>query len=88
MAIIEVTPQGIFSIRRGRAMGHWFHEEGMPGWTRAWHGYPYLHWSEVGFTPRYDKRQELEVLREEAKDLESALQRVRERIGELQSPSQ
>jgi len=63
---------------------HWYHEAGMPGWSRAWHGHPCLHWSEMGFTPHFDTRQELDMLRIEAGELEIMLGAIRKRIREIE----
>lgn len=85
MAIMEVMGKGIYRFGGGRRAGHRFHEAGMPGWTRMWHGYPCLHWSEMGYQPPFDRKQELEMLREEAVEIEGILRSVRERIGELET---
>ena len=70
----------------GRGMGkHWPHQSGMPGWTRAWHGYPCLHWSEIGCMPHFDARQELDLLHMEAGELEVVLGEIRKRIQELET---
>ena len=63
---------------------HWPYEAGMPGWSRPWHGYPCLHWSETGFLPPYDARQELDLLRIEAGELEVILGQIRKRIREIE----
>lgn len=70
---------------RGKGMGgHWFHETGMPGWASSWNGYPCLHMCEMGFMPPYDARQELDLLRTEAGELEVMLGQIRKRIRELE----
>lgn len=71
-------------VDRFRGEGHWFHDSGMPGWSRPRHGYPCLHMYEMGFLPPYDVRQELDLLRTEARELESYLTDVRLRIRELE----
>ena len=63
---------------------HWLHDTGMPGWTRSWHGYPCLHWFEPGFMPPFDTRQELDMLRREAGELEIMLGEIRKRIREIE----
>lgn len=74
-------------LKRFRGMGtgkSWPHETGMPGWSRSWHGYPCLHWLEMGFMPSYDPRQELDMLRIEAGELEVLLGQIRKRIREIE----
>ena len=72
--------------RPGRHPGgrHWYHEMGMPGWTRMRGGYPALHWSECGCTPGFNRRQELAMLRQEARELEVMLKDIRDRIVDLE----
>ena len=70
----------------GRGFGkHWPHEHGIPGWTRSWHGYPCLHWFEMGFMPPYDSKQELDLLRAEAGEMEKILCEMRDRIKDLET---
>jgi hypothetical protein len=84
MALREDVRQKYHRFRSGGRGEHWFHETGMPGWTRSWHGYPCLHWFEMGFMPPYDTRQELDLLRIEAGELEVLLGQIRKRIREIE----
>ena len=85
MAFSEDVRQRFHRFRSGGMGGHWSHESGMPGWTRSWHGYPCLHMLEMGFMPPYDAKQELDLLRTEAGDLEIALGEIRKRIRQLET---
>lgn len=85
MALREDMRQRVDRFSRGRTEKHWPHEYGMPGWTRAWHGYPCLHWSEMGCMPQFDTRQELDLLRTEAGELEVMLGQIRKRILQLEA---
>ncbi|UCF31890.1 MAG: hypothetical protein JSV26_05670 [bacterium] len=71
-------------IGPGRRMHHWFFEDGMPGWTRPSGGYPCLHWADTHIPAVFDRRHELELLKEEAQELEQALGDVRKTISELE----
>jgi len=84
MAISEDARQRFHRLRSGGMGGHWPHETGTPGWTRSWHGYPCLHWFEPGFMPPFDTRQELDMLRREAGELEIMLGEIRKRIREIE----
>jgi hypothetical protein len=70
---------------RGGGCGGWRHHHGyfatgMPGWQRAWGAYR----PPAGFAP-FTKEQELEVLRNQAKSFEQALDDLRRRIREVES---
>ncbi len=80
MAFREDVRHRVHRFGEGARIRHWFHEEGMPGWTRIRGGYPCLHWSEMGYTPAFDAAQELSMLRDEADELEMILRDIRERI--------
>ena len=84
MAFREEIRQRVHHLRVGGMGGHWPHKTGMPGWASSWHGYPCLHWSEMGFIPPYDLKQELDLLRVEAGELEIELGQIRRRIRELE----
>ena len=84
MALREDVRERFHRYSGGRKEKHWPHEAGMPGWTRSWHGYPCLHWSEVGCMPRFDARQELDLLRIEAGVLEVMLGQIRKRTREIE----
>ncbi|MDT8366429.1 MAG: hypothetical protein RRA15_08040 [bacterium] len=85
MAIREEMRQGFHRFSSGSKGKHWAHENGMYGWTRSWHGYPCLHWSEVGCMPRFDARQELDLLRVEAGELAIMLGQIRKRTREIEA---
>lgn len=84
MAFREDIRQRFHRFSSGGFGKHWLHESGMPGWSRSWHGDPCLHWSEMGFMPRFDTRQELDMLRIEAGELEIMLGVIRKRIREIE----
>jgi hypothetical protein len=84
MALGEDIRHRYDRFRSGSSGEHWYHETGVPGWTRPWHGYPCLHWFEPGFMPPYDARQELDLLRTEAGELEVLLGQIRKRIREIE----
>jgi hypothetical protein len=70
---------------RGGGGGGWRHHygyfaTGMPGWQRTWGAYP----PPAGFAP-FTREQELEVLRNQAKSFEQALDDLRRRIREVES---
>ena len=85
MALREDVRQRFDRLRSGGMGKHWPHDASMPGWTRSWHGYPCLHWFEMGFMPPFDTRQELDLLRTEAGELELMLGEVRKRIREIEA---
>lgn len=84
MAFREDVRQRFHRFSGSRVGSHRSHESVMPGWSRPWHGYPCLHWFEMGFMPSYDARQELDMLRVEAGQLEVMLGQIRKRIRELE----
>jgi len=84
MALREEMRQRVHRFGSGGMGRHWPHDTGLPGWTRTWHGYPCLHWSEIGCMPRFDTRQELDLLRTEAGELEIMLGDIRKRIREIE----
>ena len=84
MAFSEQMRQRVHRFSGGGMGKHWPHETGMPGWTRSWHGYPYLHMLEMGFMPPYDSKQELDLLRVEAGELAIMLGQIRKRIREIE----
>ena len=55
----------------------------MPGWQRAWPTYPPP--ATAPFAPFMTKEQELDVLRNQAKAFEQALEDLRRRILEVES---
>ena len=85
MALREEVRERFHRFRGGSFGKHWYHEYGVPGWTRSWHGYPCLHMFEMGFMPPYDSKQELEILRLEAGELETTLGEIRKRIREIEA---
>ncbi len=64
---------------------HWFYEYGMPGWARTGGGYPCLHIADMHFPDTFDRDQEMQLLKQEAKELERTLEDIRERITELEA---
>jgi hypothetical protein len=88
MAIRERLESGSRWFGSGRGRRHWLYEAGVPGWTRTWHGYPCLHFAETTFPPVFDRKQELELLRDEARELERTLEDIREDIVRLENEIQ
>lgn len=71
---------------RGGGGGGWRHRRGylatgLPGWQRAWATYPTP--AAAAFLPFSTKEQELELLRNQARSFEQALDDLRKRIREL-----
>jgi len=67
---------------------HWYHATGLPRWQRAWmassaYASPFL----AHFGPM-TKDQELEALKNQAKYFEQALENLRGRIREVESPAE
>jgi hypothetical protein len=68
---------------------HWYYATGVPGWQRAFAGWPgYATPFPAGFGPITTKEQELEALKNQAKYLEQALDELRNRIGEVESSAE
>lgn len=88
MALRDRLESGSRWFGPGRGKRHWFYETGVPGWTRSWHGYPCMHFAESTFPPVFDRRQELELLREEAWELERTLEDIRGSIKKLEDEIQ
>jgi hypothetical protein len=61
----------------GRGRRNWFYAAGLPGWARAGYGMPFA----TGLTTR----EELEVLKEQAKYFEETLEETKKRIEELKN---
>ncbi len=61
----------------GRGWRHWFHATGLTGWQRAAMG-------GFGGPQPVPTQQELTVLQDQAKQMETALDQVRQRIDQLQ----
>ncbi|MFC1642020.1 DUF5320 domain-containing protein [Myxococcota bacterium] len=68
---------------------HWSHATGMPGWQRAWMAGPaYVSAARIPFGPVMTKEQELEALKNQAKNFEQALEDLRGRIREVESSTE
>ena len=67
----------------GRGRRNWFYATGIPGWARGGWGFgphtPY----DTSLAPSATKEQEMELLREQAKHFNDALDDIKERIDEL-----
>lgn len=69
----------------GRGWRHQYYATGLPGWARGGHGYqpqPGV-WQPLS-TARTNARDELKMLRSEARSCEETLQNINERIEELE----
>jgi hypothetical protein len=86
-----------FAIPAGRGWGggwggrgggwrhrHWYHATGLPGWQRGggWARHPLA--VAPPHAPSLSREQELRVLQQQATDLESTLEEVRQRITALE----
>ena len=76
----------------GRGWRNWYYATGLPGWARAWAGYPawgsYVNPyapSAVPFAPAVTAQQELDSLKGQAEYLEDTLDGIKKRIEELES---
>lgn len=65
---------------------NWYRATGMPGWQPAWPTYAPS--SMPGFGPFVTKEQEIEVLRNQAKSAEQALDDLRKRIHDLETKAE
>jgi hypothetical protein len=89
---MNAGPAGGFRGGRGRGGSgggwrhrHWYYATGLPGWQRAWMGWPGAGaWPPGMFPPALSREQELEGLREQAANAEQALGELRTRIEELE----
>ncbi len=86
-------------IGRGRGVGwggrgwrHWYRATGLPGWWRAWLGYPawgsggYYPYSWVKPTPQEEKemiKEEKEIIKEEIDLLKEQMKALEDRLEEL-----
>lgn len=62
----------------GRGRRNWFYATGIPGWQRAQYGYPAMPYEPA-------PEQELSMLKEQAQDIQNALEEINERIKEIES---
>ena len=71
--------------RGGQRHRHWYYATGLPGWQRAWMG-----WSGAGasfpgaFPPAHSREDELAALKQQATNVEQALDELRTRIQQLE----
>ena len=66
---------------------HWHHATGLPGWHHGWMaGPPYELPFGAPVAPMMSKEQELQALKNQAKYFEQALEDLRGRIHEIESP--
>ena len=82
---------------RGRGWRHWYYATGLTGWQRAAAGgvpaygvgVPYYGAGYVGpaASPTMTQEQQRDLLHRQAASLESALEDVRRRLAELETPS-
>ena len=91
------NPVGVREFGGGRGWGrgragwrhrHWYQATGVPGWQRAWTGWPgYPSPFPGSFGPTISRQQELEVLKQQATYFEQALGDLRARIQEIEAPA-
>jgi hypothetical protein len=68
---------------------HWFYATGMSGWQRGMMGWPAAFPAAAGpFVPAMTRGQELDALKQQARHFEQALDDLRKRIVELESPEE
>jgi hypothetical protein len=89
-AAINMPPRGPgFGMGRGGGWGggwrhrHWYHATGLPGWQRAWMGWPGRGASIPG---PLSKEQELVALKQQAASLGQVVDELNARIQELEKP--
>jgi len=71
--------------RGGWRHRHWYYATGLPGWQRAWMGWPGPGAAFPGaFPPALSKEKELAALKQQATNVEHALGELRTRMQELE----
>jgi hypothetical protein len=91
-AAIDMPQRGPgFGMGRGGGRGggwrhrHWYYATGLPGWQRAWMGWPGPSAAFPGaFPPALSKEEELAALKQQATNVEQALGELKIRIQELE----
>jgi hypothetical protein len=73
----------------GRGRRNWFYATGQPGYVRAAQGLPAFGGSAVfgPVAPELSRDQELQVLKTQSQNFETALENVKRRIAELEAES-
>ncbi len=74
--------------RGGRGWRHWYYATGLPGWARfgyapAWGTPPYAAYG-APYAPTMTREQEIEMLKDQAKYFQDALDDIAKRIEELE----
>jgi hypothetical protein len=72
----------------GRGWRHWYYATGLPGWARfgygpAWGVPPYAAYG-APYAPTMTREQEIEMLQDQAKYFQDALDNITKRIEELE----
>lgn len=71
----------------GRGRRNWYYATGLPGWQRAAYGYPA--WGEPAGYPQAPfepaPEQELAAMKQQAENMQNALEDINERIKELET---
>lgn len=71
----------------GRGYRHWYWATGLPGWARTgWGAYPMNY--NVPYAGSLTAEQELEILKNQAKSFQQALDNVNKRIEELEKQNE
>ncbi|MGC8977399.1 MAG: DUF5320 domain-containing protein [Candidatus Ratteibacteria bacterium] len=69
---------------RGRGWRHWYWATGLPGWVRAWYGYPAFGMWPILSAYNPTPKEEMELLKEQAEILKKQLEDVQNRISTLE----
>ncbi len=75
------------SNRGGRGHRHWYYATGLRGWMRGERRFPLSHRGASTVQPAISRREELEMLRDEAGYFNQALEGIKERISRLETRS-
>ena len=73
---------------RGRGWRHWYWATGLPGWARAWIGYPAFEAWPYPYPASITPKEELASLQDQAEILRRKLEEVNRRIETLEKESQ
>lgn len=73
---------------RGRGWRHWFWATGLPGWARAWLGYPAFGGWVYPYPASVTPEEEMAYLQDQAEILKKNLEEINKRIETLEKESQ
>ncbi len=73
---------------RGYGFRYQYYATGLPGWARAQGYQPYPYYPSAPYPTGYSAKDELELLRNQSKDLKTTLDEISKRINELESDAE